>query len=90
MIKLTDKYFITIDELNITLFEKAIAGEKAKNPGEIKYKKLGYYTDLKGLAKGIIRRKLAIDTGRILLFESYVTLKSNELEELIKGIKEEK
>ena len=58
MIKLDDKYFITVDSNNFKLCEIRIAGDDSKNPGGEREAIIGFYGTLDYCLKGYVNLSL--------------------------------
>ena len=58
MIKITDKYYISFEPMNIVLCAKKTLGEKSKTPGATTFETVGYYGNFESLAKSLVNSKL--------------------------------
>jgi hypothetical protein len=62
IIDLDEKYAISADDMNIVLHERKVnTDEKSKNFGNVYYSNLGYYSNVEGLLKGMINKKINVD-----------------------------
>ena len=66
MIRINDRYYITIDTYNIVLFEEKIVEDKRKkNYGEKTTRTIGYYNSFKGLLKALQNYNIMADSENI-------------------------
>jgi uncharacterized DUF497 family protein len=76
MIKLTDKYYLDFEPMNIILKEKIVLSDKAKNAGKERFDCIGYYGNFDSLVTSLIYKQI-IDNSDII----------NELKDIVKIIK---
>ena len=83
MIRLSEKYYILIDNDNITLYEKKTI-KKGKNAGNEKHVVIGYYTTIKGVAAAVERRALAnIDTEELRNMDEFRSEYVKKIDDII-------
>ena len=65
MIKLTEKYYVDFDAMNIMLKRAKVAKEGAKNPGEITYDVDGYFGSFTSLFNSLTRKSLLEEVDKL-------------------------
>lgn len=58
IITLSDQYKLTSDERNIILEQKRISGKDSKNPGEVTWNSIAFYSNIGQAVEGILRRHI--------------------------------
>jgi hypothetical protein len=87
MIHLTDKFFFTVDALNITLKEEILSTNKLTEEKYINYKDIGYFRTMEHMFEKLSRLLTVRQVDKIKTLSGYVTA-VNETNAILKEIKE--
>ncbi len=91
MIKLTDKYYIGFEPMNIILKEKTIVGSRnadTKNAGQERFLNISFHNSLESLVSSLIKKEIFDSGDTIQQLQDIIKILEYSKAEILRNLKE--